>query len=101
MLPIVYSFSLGHVETIPLDPQQRIELLMTLGQALTGMMFLLNMSLAWWEAGALLVRPDLYVGWRHRNAVWTVDQARKDLIAALRVILGQDIKPTIPQEEPA
>jgi 2,4-dichlorophenol 6-monooxygenase len=53
------------------------------------------------EAGALLVRPDLYVGWRHRNAVWTVDQARKDLIAALRVILGQDIKPTIPQEEPA
>jgi hypothetical protein len=28
---------------------------MTLGQALTGMMFLLNMSLVWWEAGALLV----------------------------------------------
>jgi cation:H+ antiporter len=55
MLPIVYSFSLGHAETIPLDSQQRIELLMTLGQALTGMMFLLNMSLAWWEASALLV----------------------------------------------
>jgi cation:H+ antiporter len=55
MLPIVYSFSLGHVETIPLDSQQRVELLMTLGQALTGMMFLLNLSLTWWEASALLV----------------------------------------------
>jgi cation:H+ antiporter len=55
MLPIVYSFSLGHIETIPLDTEQRIELLMTLGQALMGMMFLLNMSLAWWEAGSLLV----------------------------------------------
>ena len=43
MLPIVYSFSLGHIETIPLDSQQRVELLMTLGQALVGMMFLINM----------------------------------------------------------
>ena len=54
MLPILYSFSLGHIESIPLDPQQRVELLMTLGQALVGAMFLLNMSLAWWEAAALL-----------------------------------------------
>jgi cation:H+ antiporter len=54
MLPIVYSFSLGHVETIPLDLEQRAQLLMTLGQALVGLMFLLNMSLAWWEAAALL-----------------------------------------------
>jgi cation:H+ antiporter len=55
MLPILYSISFGHVETIPLDPQQRLELLMTLGQALVGLMFLLNMSLVWWEAVALLV----------------------------------------------
>jgi cation:H+ antiporter len=55
MLPIVYSASLGHIETIPLDQQQRIELMMTLGQALVGLMFLLNMSLAWWEAGILFV----------------------------------------------
>jgi cation:H+ antiporter len=55
MLPIVYSFSLGHVEPIPLDQEQRIELLMTLGQALVAMMFLLNLSLTWWEAAALLV----------------------------------------------
>jgi cation:H+ antiporter len=55
MLPIIYSFSLGHLEIIPLDQQQRLELLMTLGQALVGMMFLLNLSLAWHEAAALLV----------------------------------------------
>jgi cation:H+ antiporter len=55
MLPIVYSLSIGHAEPIPLDTQQRLELMMTLGQALVGMMFLLNMSLAWWEALALFV----------------------------------------------
>ncbi len=55
MLPIVYSISLGHVDTIPLDPEQRTQLLMTLGQALVGLTFLLNMSLAWWEATILLI----------------------------------------------
>ena len=55
MLPVVYSISLGHAETIPLDPQQRVELLMTLGQALVAMLFLLNMSLKWSQAAALLV----------------------------------------------
>ncbi len=55
MLPIVYSASLGHIDTIPLDQEQRTQLLMTLGQALVGLTFLLNMSLAWWEAVVLLV----------------------------------------------
>jgi len=55
MLPVVYSISLGHAELIPLDPQQRVELLMTLGQALVGMLFLLKMSLGWSQAAALLV----------------------------------------------
>ncbi len=54
MLPIVYSISLGHAEVIPLDPQQRVEILMTLGQALVAMLFLLKMSLAWSQAAALL-----------------------------------------------
>jgi cation:H+ antiporter len=53
MLPIVYSVSLGHAELIPLDQQQRLELMMTLGQALLGLIFLLNMSLVWWEAVVL------------------------------------------------
>ncbi|MCC7496737.1 MAG: hypothetical protein IT160_04110 [Bryobacterales bacterium] len=53
MLPIVYSISLGHAGTITFDSQQELELLMTLGQSLIGMLFLVNMELAWWEAGAL------------------------------------------------
>jgi cation:H+ antiporter len=53
MLPIIYSISLGVATPIPLDGEQEIELWMTLGQALMGLTFLLNMELAWWEATAL------------------------------------------------
>ncbi len=53
MLPIVYSMSLGHAAAITFDDQQELELLMTLGQSLIAMFFLMNMKLAWWEAGAL------------------------------------------------
>jgi cation:H+ antiporter len=55
MLPIVLSISAGAITPIQFDAQQRLELLMTLGQALVGMMFLLNMELAWWEATVLFV----------------------------------------------
>jgi cation:H+ antiporter len=55
MLPIVLSISAGALTPIQFDAQQRLELLMTLGQALVGMMFLLNMELAWWEATVLFV----------------------------------------------
>lgn len=55
MLPVVYSISAGGVSAIPLDPQQKIEVLMTLGQQLVGMLFLVNMELAWWEAAVLFV----------------------------------------------
>src|SRR5882724_10412343 len=54
MLPIVYSMSRGELSAIPLDPQQSLELLMTLAQALVGLLFLMNMELAWWEAATLL-----------------------------------------------
>ena len=53
MLPIVYSVSRGSVSSIPFDDQQKLELLMTIGQALVGMMFLVNMELEWWEATVL------------------------------------------------
>ena len=53
MLPIVYSISRGATSPIVFDEQQKLELLMTLGQSLVGMLFLINMELAWWEAGAL------------------------------------------------
>ena len=53
MLPIVYSISRGTPSVIPLDQQQELELLMTIAQSLVGMIFLLNMELAWWEAATL------------------------------------------------
>ena len=55
MLPVVLSLSLGHVTSLALDPQQKLEVLMTVGQQLAGMMFLVNMELAWWEAAVLFV----------------------------------------------
>jgi cation:H+ antiporter len=53
MLPIVYSISVGAPVGISFDSQQELELLMTLGQSLVGCIFLVNMKLEWWEAGAL------------------------------------------------
>jgi cation:H+ antiporter len=53
MLPIVYSISRGQASMIPLDGRQQLELLMTIAQSLIGMIFLVNMELAWWEAAAL------------------------------------------------
>ena len=53
MLPILYSISLGHTASIVFDQQQELELLMTIGQSLVGMLFLMNMRLDWWEATVL------------------------------------------------
>jgi cation:H+ antiporter len=55
MLPVLYSLSVGAPAAIPFDAQQRLQLWMTLGQALVGMMFLINMELGWWEASVLFV----------------------------------------------
>ena len=53
MLPIVYSISRGSSSTIFFDEHQKLEILMTFGQSLVGLLFLINMELAWWEAGTL------------------------------------------------
>ncbi len=53
LLPIIFSVSAGHLAPIRFDGQQELELLMTIGQSLIGLMFLMNMELAWWEASAL------------------------------------------------
>ncbi len=53
MLPVVLSLSFGSVTALPLDSEQQLEVLMTIGQQLVGMLFLVNMELAWWEAAAL------------------------------------------------
>jgi cation:H+ antiporter len=53
MLPVVYSISRGSMSAIPLDGEQEVELLLTLAQALLGVMFLLEMRFLWWEAAGL------------------------------------------------
>jgi cation:H+ antiporter len=55
MLPVVYSISSGAATAIVFDQQQELEVLMTLGQSLVAMLFLVNMELAWWEALAIAV----------------------------------------------
>jgi len=55
MLPVLYSLSVGAPSTIPFDAEQELQLWLTLGQAVVGMMFLINMELAWWEAAVLFV----------------------------------------------
>lgn len=53
MLAIVFSISKGAPSAIPFDSRQELELLMTIGQSLVGMIFLINMEMLWWEASAL------------------------------------------------
>ncbi|MDQ2711964.1 MAG: hypothetical protein M3Y24_06975 [Acidobacteriota bacterium] len=55
MLPIVFSMSQGSITGFPLDAEQKSELLLTIGQSLVGLTFLLNMEFAWWEALAMFV----------------------------------------------
>jgi cation:H+ antiporter len=53
MLPITYSLSRGAASAIPLDSEQQLELLLTLGQCLLGALFLVDMRVKWWEAAGL------------------------------------------------
>lgn len=55
MLAGVYAFSVGQPTPIPFDDHQQLELILTLGQAVIGLLFLINMRLAWWEASLMLV----------------------------------------------
>jgi cation:H+ antiporter len=55
MLAVVFSLSRGAPAVIDFDARQELEILMTLGQSLIGTLFLINMELAWWEAGSLFV----------------------------------------------
>ena len=55
MLPVVLSLSFGAPSSLPMDDEQELEVLMTAGQQLVGMLFLVNMELAWWEALSLFL----------------------------------------------
>jgi cation:H+ antiporter len=66
MLPIVLSISVGAVTPIVLDQEQRVELLLTLGQAVMGMVFLMSMRLTWYEAAIMFVffwLPFVHSSW--------------------------------------
>jgi 2,4-dichlorophenol 6-monooxygenase len=43
------------------------------------------------EAGAIVVRPDHFVAWRHTNPQWDDERALRELRAALEVILGRSL----------
>jgi cation:H+ antiporter len=55
MLPIVLSLSYGHPTALVFNSEQRAELILTIAQSLTGLVFLLNMEFSWWEALAMLI----------------------------------------------
>ena len=55
MIPVVYSFSLGHVAAIPFDAMHLQEILLTILQSLLGMILLMNMRYSWWEALVIFV----------------------------------------------
>jgi cation:H+ antiporter len=55
MLPVVLSMSHGAPWALTLDPEQRQELLLTIGQSALGLIFLANMEFAWWEALMMFV----------------------------------------------
>ena len=55
MLPIVFSLSQGSITGFSFTTEQKSELLLTIGQSLVGLTFLLNMKFDWWEALAMFV----------------------------------------------
>src|SRR6185436_16725999 len=55
MLPVTYALSRGGFAPIPFDSHQRLEILLTIAQALLGMVLLANLRFAWYEALGLLI----------------------------------------------
>ena len=55
MLPVVLSLGTAHASILVFDSQQRVEWFLTLGQSTVGLLFLVNMEFAWWEAGLMFL----------------------------------------------
>jgi cation:H+ antiporter len=66
MLSVVYAISVGAAKPILFDEHQKLELILTLGQAVIGLLFLINMRLAWWEASLML----LFFAVPFANSAW-------------------------------
>jgi cation:H+ antiporter len=78
MIPIVYSFSLGHPAEVPLQ-EHRVELVLTLLQSMLGMVLLANLRFSAYEALGLFVLwfvQFIMPGWREEvcvlYALWLV-----------------------------
>jgi cation:H+ antiporter len=79
VLPVVFSISRHSMSAIVMTPQQRLELLLTIAQSVVGLIFLINMKFAWWEAAAMLLA---FASQFVLPEVWG-DQARIWIAAAL------------------
>ena len=55
MLPIVLSMGHGSIIPLEFDKEQQAELLLTISQSVVGLLFLINMHFAWWEALMMFV----------------------------------------------
>lgn len=55
VIPIVFCFSLGRIESIPFDWMHRAEIMLTATQGILGVVILSKMRFAWYEAGGLFV----------------------------------------------
>lgn len=55
MLPVVLSFGAGKPSHISFNAAQQMELLITIGQSVVALVFLMRMELRWWQALALFV----------------------------------------------
>ena len=78
-LPIVLSFSRHQVTPIDFDLLQSREMWMTLGQSLLGILFLLDMTLRWWEAASIfalfvlsLALPPFHVWFTYLYFMWSM-----------------------------
>lgn len=103
MLPIVFAISRGAPAAIVFDQHQELELLMTIAQSGVGMLFLMNMELAWWEATTLFslwglqfllspIKPGpTFWGYVATHIHWWVTVAYLVWIAAgmVRMLLGR------------
>jgi cation:H+ antiporter len=72
MLPIVYSYSHGHIATIIFSPDQRAEILLTIAQSMLGMLLLANMKFDWFEAAGLFVLWFIQFAFPHTHYPMTL-----------------------------
>lgn len=71
-IPIVFSVARGGPHSLPLDPTQRMEILLTVVQSVVAALLLSRMRLHWWDATGLFVlwlAQFLVAEWREEVAV--------------------------------